>query len=404
MRIAMVSEHASPLATLGSVDAGGQNVHVAALASALGRDGHDVRVYTRRDAKCLPARVEMAEGVTVVHVDAGPPTEVPKDDLWSVMPEFADRLSRGLARFRPRVVHSHFWMSGWAARHAAASAAVPVVHTYHALGITKRREQGCADSSPEDRIAVEAGLARHCERIVATSNEEIFELVRMGATRSHLVLVPCGVDLRRFRPDGPREGALTGRRRILVVSRLVERKGIDDVVRAVAELPDAELVVAGGPDVERLGADLEACRLSALAADLGVADRVCLLGRVPRDQLPALYRGADAVVCAPWYEPFGLVALEAMACGVPVVATAVGGLVDTVIDGVTGLHVPPRRPEQLAQALRRLLGDPVHARQLGAAGAARARTRYGWPTIARETARGYGSARLGGVASGRMVG
>jgi D-inositol-3-phosphate glycosyltransferase len=404
MRIAMVSEHASPLATLGSVDAGGQNVHVAALATSLGRDGHEVRVYTRRDAEHLPARVEMAAGVTVVHVDAGPPTEVPKDDLWSCMPEFADRLSRGLARFRPRVVHSHFWMSGWAARHAAATAGVPVVHTYHALGITKRREQGCADSSPEDRMAVEEGLARNCERIVATSNEEIFELVRMGAARSHLVLVPCGVDLSRFRPDGPREGAPTGRPRILVVSRLVERKGIDDVVRAVAELPDVELVVAGGPDVDRLGADLEACRLSALAAELGVADRVCLLGRVPREELPALYRGADAVVCAPWYEPFGLVALEAMACGVPVVATAVGGLVDTVIDGVTGLHVPPRQPEQLASAVHRLVDDPVHARQLGAAGAARARARYGWPTIARETARVYESARLGGIASRRMVG
>jgi glycosyltransferase involved in cell wall biosynthesis len=404
MRIAMVSEHASPLATLGSVDAGGQNVHVAALATALGRDGHVVRVYTRRYAPDLPSRVEMGDGVTVEHVDAGPPSEVPKDALWSGMPEFALRLRRALARYRPRVVHSHFWMSGWAARHAAASTGVPVVHTYHALGITKRREQGTRDTSPDDRLAVEEGLARRCERIVATSNEEIFELVRMGAVRSRLALVPCGVDLARFRPDGPAACRAPDRRRVLVVSRLVERKGIADVVRAVAALPGTELVVAGGPGVERLDADPEARRLHALASHLGVADRVRLLGRVAPDGLPALYRSADAVVCAPWYEPFGLVALEAMACGVPVVATAVGGLVDTVIHGVTGVHVPPRRPEQLTDALGRLLDDRDHARRLGAAGAARAQARYGWPTIARETARVYESARLGGVPSRRLVG
>jgi D-inositol-3-phosphate glycosyltransferase len=404
MRIMMVSEHASPLATLGSVDAGGQNVHVAALAAALGRDGHDVQVYTRRDARDLPARVEMAEGVTVLHVDAGPPAEVPKDRLWSFMPAFAAHLARELEQLRPQVVHSHFWMSGWAARRATDGTGVPVVHTYHALGITKRREQGERDTSPGERRLVEEGLARQCDRIIATSNEEIFELVRMGAAQRRLALVPCGVDLARFRPDGPHAGSSPGRRRILVVSRLVERKGIADVVRAVASLPGTELVVAGGPAVEGLGADLEARRLQALASHLGVADRVCLLGRVPPADLPALYRTADAVVCAPWYEPFGLVALEAMACGVPVVATAVGGLVDTVIHGGTGLHVRAREPATLARALEWLLDRPDQARRFGAAGASRARARYGWPTIARETARVYESARLDGVPSRRLVG
>jgi glycosyltransferase involved in cell wall biosynthesis len=404
MRIAMVSEHASPLATLGSVDAGGQNVHVAALAAALGRDGHEVRVYTRRDARGLPPLVAMGDGVTVAHVDAGPPAAVPKDDLWPVMPEFAAHLARAVERFAPAVIHSHFWMSGWAARHAAASTGVPVVHTYHALGSTKRREQGVRDTSPDDRLPVEEGLARRCERIVATSNEEIFELVRMGAARDRLALVPCGVDLDRFRPDGPRARARSDRHRILVVSRLVQRKGIEDVVRAVASLPGTELLIAGGPAAARLAADAEARRLGRLATELGVADRVCLLGRVPPAELPALYRSADAVVCAPWYEPFGLVALEAMACEVPVVATAVGGLVDTVIHGGTGLHVPPRDPVALARALEWLLERPEQARAFGAAGAARARSRYGWPTIARETARVYESACGGGTRSRRRVG
>jgi glycosyltransferase involved in cell wall biosynthesis len=170
-----------------------------------------------------------------------------------------------------------------------------------------------------------------------------------------------------------------------VVSRLVERKGVGNVVSALAEVPGAEVVIAGGPDKAELPRNEEARRLMGLAEQAGVADRVRLLGRVDRADLPALLRSADAVVCVPWYEPFGIVALEAMACGVPVVASAVGGLVDTVVDGVTGVHVPPRSPHDLAEALRCLLGDPVLRRRLGAAGARRARRRYGWNRVARST-------------------
>ena len=389
MRLALVSEHASPLATLGGEDAGGQNVHVAALASELGRLGHDVVVHTRRDDPRLPARVELGPGVVVHHVDAGPARPVPKDELLPHMDEFAEHLSDAWSAARPDVAHAHFWMSGRAALAAGAELGVPVVETFHALGVVKRRHQGRADTSPPSRVALEAEVARRADRVVATSSAEVFELARLGVTPDRVTVVPCGVDLHRFSPDGPAEARPPGRRRVVAVGRLVARKGVADVIEALAAVPDTELVVVGGPDGADLGADREARRLQAVARAAAVADRVDLRGRMGQDEIPAVLRGADVVACVPWYEPFGLVALEAMACGVPVVAAAVGGLCDTVVDGVTGLHVPPRDPRAVAAALQRVLDDPGLARRLGKAGAERARARYGWDSVARATAAVY---------------
>jgi glycosyltransferase involved in cell wall biosynthesis len=389
MRIAMVSEHASPLAALGGVDAGGQNVHVAALAAALARRGDAVVVHTRRDDPSLPRQVPLRWGVTVDHIDAGPPTEVPKDALLAHMPAFAAELRERWAAERPDVVHAHFWMSGLAALAAARDLGIPVVQTFHALGTVKRRHQGSRDTSPPERIALERRIAGEADSIVATCSDEVFELARMGAERHSVSVVPCGVDLERFRPDGPAEPCDGGVPRIVAASRLVERKGIADLVRALALVPGAELHVAGGPDAAALGADPEAQRLRALAAALGVEDRLVLRGRVSREAMPALLRSADVVACAPWYEPFGIVPLEAMACGIPVVATAVGGQIDSVVDDVTGLHVPARDPRALGAALAALLGDPARRAAQGRAGRRRACRRFGWDRIAVATRAAY---------------
>jgi glycosyltransferase involved in cell wall biosynthesis len=390
MKVAMVSEHASPLAVLGGVDAGGQNVHVAGLAAAIARQGADVTVYTRRDDPAVARQVPLVPGVVVEHVDAGPPSEVPKDELLPHMDAFAEVLRERLAADRPDLVHAHFWMSGLAALAAARPLEIPVVQTFHALGVVKRRHQGAADTSPPGRLRLEREVVRAVDGIVATCTDEVFELVRMGADSDRITVVPCGVDLDLFRPDGRVEPRRPGLRRLVVVTRLVERKGVGNAMEALVRLPGVELVVAGGPEHSGLAADPQACRLIALAASLGVADRVDLRGRVSRDDMPALLRSADAVVCVPWYEPFGIVPLEAMACGVPVVASAVGGLIDTVVDGVTGLHVPPRRPDRVAVAVRRLLDDEALRRTLGRAGLARARSRYSWTRIAEATLRAYG--------------
>ena len=385
MKISMVSEHASPLAALGGVDAGGQNVHVAALAAALGRLGDEVVVHTRRDDPCSARRVPLAPAVEVDHVDAGPPTEVPKDELLPYMGAFAAQLRDQWRADRPDVVHAHFWMSAVAALEAVRGLGIPVVHTFHALGTVKRRHQGPRDTSPKGRIATERAIARSVDRVVATCTDEVFELVRLGADRRRISVVPCGVDRRRFTADGPAEPRPDGVARLLAACRLVERKGIGDALAALARIPGAELHVAGGPPEEALGADPEAQRLRGLAERLGVADRLVLRGRVDRERMPPLLRSADAVVCAPWYEPFGIVPLEAMACGVPVVATAVGGQIDSVVHGVTGLHVPPRDPAALATALGALLADPERRRELGRAGRERARRLYDFDRIAAMT-------------------
>jgi glycosyltransferase involved in cell wall biosynthesis len=275
-------------------------------------------------------------------------------------------------------------MSGHAALAAARPAGIPVVQTFHALGVVKQRHQGARDTSPPARLAVERQILHEVDHVIATCSDEVFELRRMGLDPGRATIVPCGVDTAHFNPKGRAERRPPGRRRLLCVGRLVERKGLGDAVAALASLPDTDLVVAGGPAPAELDGDDEVRRLRSVAARLGVADRVDFRGRVDRRHLPALLRSADAVVCVPWYEPFGIVPLEAMACSVPVVASAVGGLTDTVVDGVTGVHVPPRRPDVLAGALADLLADPVRLRALGAAGWPRVQ-RYRWSRIAADT-------------------
>ncbi|MDR6791966.1 glycosyltransferase involved in cell wall biosynthesis [Pseudarthrobacter oxydans] len=407
MRISMISEHASPLAALGGVDAGGQNVHVAALSEALARRGHHVTVYTRRDATELPARVRVGPRLEVVHVDAGPARHVPKDGLLPFMGELADGVARDWSLRPPDVVHGHFWMSGLAALDAARRPAsgyrIPVIQTFHALGTVKRRHQGAEDTSPQERRWLEPGVGRSADRIIATCSDEVFELKAMGIDTGKISIAPCGVDLDFFSADGP-TAARTAGHRILSVGRLVPRKGVDLVIRSLPYLresgfDDVELlIVGGGGDSGVLDADPEVRRLLGLAAELGVVDQVRLQGQVARGEMPGIFRSADAVVCAPWYEPFGIVPLEAMACGVPVVAAAVGGLRDTVVDHGTGLHVPPRDPEAIASALAMLLRNRSLRAELGNAGKVRARTRYSWDRVAAETEKAYQLAMAGAPA------
>ncbi|MGO1052313.1 glycosyltransferase [Crossiella sp. CA198] len=345
-------------------------------------------VYTRRDDPGLPARVSAEPGYTVVHLDAGPPRYLAKDQLLPHMGEFAEALRAHWRRDTPAVAHAHFWMSGLAGELAARELRVPLALTFHALGVVKRRHQGKADTSPPARIGVERVVGRVADRVIATCSEEVFELVRLGVPRNRISVVPCGVDLELFDQLGP-AAPRNHRRRIVSVGRLVPRKGFDLAISALTTAPGVELLIAGGPAQGGLAEDAEARRLRAHARDLGVADRVTLLGQVARKDMPHLLRSADAVVCAPWYEPFGIVPLEAMSCARPVIATAVGGLTDTVVDGVTGLLVPPRDPDALARAIRAVTGDPALAQRLGVAGQDRVRARYGWDRIAADTERAY---------------
>jgi D-inositol-3-phosphate glycosyltransferase len=398
MRIAMVSEHASPLATLGGVDAGGQNVHVAALATALVERGHSVVVYTRRDSPALPRRVTMRPGLEVEHVPAGPALPIAKDSLLPYMPAFGEGLARSWAASRPDVVHAHFWMSGLAAIPAAARYGVPVVQTFHALGVVKRRWQGEADTSPACRLDREREVACRADRVIATCSDEAAELRALGVPAERVDVVPCGVDVSLFRPAVDPERSPRQIRRLLVVSRLVPRKGVEDAIRALALVPGAELVVVGGPAAGQLDADPEVVRLRQVMAECRVADRVFLAGHLAHEGLPAVLRASDLLLAVPWYEPFGITVLEAMACGVPVVGSAVGGLLDTVVPGVTGLLVTQRDPESIAAAVRLLLDDEPRRIAMGRAGADRVRRLYTWERVAEQTEQSYGTVRRARVA------
>jgi len=387
MRIALVSEHANPLSAVGGVDAGGQNVHVDALAGELAAAGHAVTVFTRRDSEQLPDRVTAPGGYEVAHVPAGPARPVPKDDLLRHMPAFARYLEQQWTAEPVDVVHAHFWMSGIASVRAARRVDVPVLQTFHALGTVKRRHQGAADTSPDERVGFERRLCRQVDHVVATCSDELSELVALGLPASHATVIPCGVDTSRFRPGpGSADG---GSGRLLYVGRLVERKGIGNVIEALESLPGVTLDIAGGPPPDRLDDDEDVRRLRHLAERFGVAGRVRFLGAVDRAAVPGLMRSADIVVDVPWYEPFGIVPVEAMACGRPVVGSAVGGLLDTVMPGVTGELVPPRRPDLLAPVLDRLLMAPGLRSDYGRAGRARAVREYQWSRVASATARVY---------------
>jgi D-inositol-3-phosphate glycosyltransferase len=380
VRIAMISEHASP-----SGD-GGRSAHVADLSAALAELGHEVRVYTRRDDPAVADEVTSPGGIRVVYVPAGPPHAVPPDLLLPYMGEFARRLGE-LWRdgaWAPDVVHAHFWTSGLAAVTAARQLGVPVVQSFHELG-----EIETAPGGKPSRSGYERALGRAVDRVVAQTQEEVRGLVRIGVPRTQLTVVPAGVDSERFTPDGPAVERDPARPRILSVGRLVERKGFGDVIQAMRFVPGAEVVVVGGPAPDQLPADPGARRLRALAEKLQVADRFRLVGRVPPADMPRWYRSADVLVAAPWQEEPETSALEAMACGVPIVGTAVGGLTEAVVDGLTGDLGPARDPRALGGALRRLVNDKVRRFAYATAALDRARQAYSWKRVAAQVGTVY---------------
>jgi D-inositol-3-phosphate glycosyltransferase len=381
MKIAMISLLADPL----NLDGRGQSVHVAELTRELGRQGHHVTVYTRRDDTAARDKVRFAPGVTVERVAAGPPRPVPKDELPALLPEFGRLLAERLRTTRPDVIHSHFWTSGLAALAGAKDLDIPVVQSYHALGQALRRP---AESGQVQRLRLERAIGRTADAVIATSADEATQLLRMSVPRIRIGIVPSGVDVEQFTPRGPAypRGET---QRLLMLSRLVERHGVNTAIEALARIPDAELVIAGGPPQEDLETDGQVHRLRLAAKKAGVSDRVTFLGQVAHKNVPKLLRSADLVLTLSQLRPFGMVPLEAMACGVPVVATDAGGNADSVIDNVTGLHVPPDRPVEVARKIRTLLADPTQLKALGIAAADRARSRYSWPRVAGETTEVY---------------
>lgn len=384
MRIALIAPHVTVPGSASIADSGPR---VASLAQALAGHGHQVTVYSRKDAPSLPRTVKLGPGVTVEHVPAGPPGRLSTADLGPHLRAFGDYLNERWRRERPDLAHAHFWLSGLAAMAAARGLDVPVVQTFHLLD-RKRRWPCPRDPRELARLRLKASLARNVKGVLAGSSEEAQELASLGVPRAMIRVVPTGVDTGEFAPEGP-VAKRNGKRRLLTVGPLTEEQGVDIVLRSLAEVPDAELVIAGGPARAKLRQDKVYRQLSGLAKELDVTGRVTFLGRIGGNDLPALLRSADILVSAAWDAPFGTVALQAMACGTPVVASAVGIYTDAVIDGTTGVLIPPGRPALLARRVRALLSSPLQLEAFGIAAADRARARYSWERIGQETLHAY---------------
>ena len=395
MKIALISEHASPLAALGGSDSGGQNVYVGQVASQLARLGHRVDVFTRRSRPDQLPVVPLAPNLRVVHVVAGPFEFIPKEKLLPLMDEFGERIANYCTPPERRydIVHANFFMSGLAARLIRQRLGTPYVITFHALGKVRRHHQGDADGFPDERLRIEEELVAGADRVIAECPQDREDLIRLyDADPQRIDVVPCGFDPVEFSPGRRnlrRHYALADDEFVILqLGRLVPRKGVDNVIRALAILRRdhgirARLLIVGGESVVPDAVQTpEIGRLASIADAEGVRDQVIFTGQRPRHLLRDFYCAADVFVTTPWYEPFGITPLEAMACGCPVIGSDTGGIKFSVVDSVTGFLVPPNDPVSLAERLALLQRNPQLSQSMGRAGLRRVRAAFTWKQVA----------------------
>lgn len=356
----------------------------AQLARALAGQGHRVTIYARKDGTAGTG--VLGRGVSVEFITAGPARPLSAEQAARHMPELAAALvGRWIAK-RPDIVHAFGWVAGLAALGAVRELDIPVVQTFGSLAVAEARQPG--SSVLASRLRLETLIGRKAAAVLATSSDEAGDLARMGVPRPAIRVVPCGVDTSLFSPEG--DQAARGRPvRLVALTDSDHAAGLGTILRATAQLPGAELVIAGGPDSRHLPRTGPFRAVAQLATELQIRSRVKFAGELAPSALAALLRSADVLVNAAGYEPAGIGALQAMACGTPVVASAVGGQADAVIDGTTGLLIAPLHPSMLVSRLRRLLATPALLRGYGIAAADRARSRYCWERIALETAAAY---------------
>lgn len=409
MRIAMLSVHSSPLARLGGKEAGGMNVYVRELARELGKRGVPVDIFTRSQERRAPTIVPLSCGVRLINLHAGPAAPYDKNWVLTYLPEFVSRLrcfSEGQDLVYD-VIHSHYWLSGEAGLRLRQSWGAPLIHMFHTLGAMKNTVARSKDETEtSQRISIERRLMREADTLVAATPLDRAQMVwHYGADSNHIQIVPCGVDLDRFQPRPQaqaraRLGLAADERLLLCVGRMEPLKGMDALIRALALLLQRGAADGGKLRVLLIGGEAEdqpslwnaeQQRLDRLRYELGIAEQVTFLGAQPQERLPDYYSAADVVAVPSHYESFGLVALEALACAVPVVASNVGGLSITIEDDISGLLVPPDDPAAVAGRIERLLSNESYRQTLAAGGRRRAEA-YSWDRIARQMIRLYARA------------
>ncbi len=409
LTIAMLSVHTCPLAVLGGKETGGMNVYVRDLSRELALRGHHVDVYTRSQSPDVP-RISAALGprARVIHVPAGPEAPYDKHLVYGHLPQFvAGVLAQTQADgIQYDVIHSHYWLSGAAAHQLRAAWDVPIVHMAHTLGVMKNLvAQRPEERETDERIAVEREIVRFADALVAATPAEEQQLIELyAADPARIHVISPGVDTERFHPIPPDQarsqiGTCPARRLILFVGRIEPLKGVDNLLRAIALLIARQPtlrsqlcvpIIGGDPNQVRENAEL--ARLHELRTALGLDEEVLFIGAKNQDTLQYYYAAAEMVVMPSDYESFGMVALEAMACGTPVIASDVGGLAFLVKDGRTGYRVPARDPEALADRIARLLKDEGLRRRIGQRAACWAQA-YAWPRIADQIVALYESTR-----------
>lgn len=403
----MISYHTCPLATLGGKDTGGMNVYVRDLTRALGQMGIHVDVFTRSQDEHVPHVLhDLGYGNRVVHIPAGPECPLPKKELAAHLPQFAQGVAAFAAEkgIRYDVIHSHYWMSGLAAELLSDEWKIPIVHMFHTLGEMKNRI--ARDDSEREgayRLDGERRVLARADRILAATLAEQAQLQWLyKADMRKIVVIPPGVDAGHFYPIPADEakdfiGIPRADRMILFVGRIERLKGVDTLIRAMSCLrlkemqkPACLAIIGGDPTASPAQMSAEMLRLQTLCQDLCMENMVIFLGKRGQDTLPYYYSAAEVLVMPSHYESFGMVALEAMACGTPVVASQVGGLAFLVQDGLTGFTVPDGDPDALCDRLTRLLDQPELRAQMARA-AVETASRYAWENIARQIVEVYTS-------------
>ena len=394
-KIAIISEHASPLADLGSVDSGGQNVYVAHVAENLARLGYQVDVFTRCDDKSLPEIYEWMDGIRVIHVPAGPPEFIPKERLFDQMDAFTDYMLDFFSRQKRSydLVHANFWMSGLVAADLKATLGIPFAITFHALDQVRRQFQGKDDKFPVQRFEIERRIVREADGMIAECPQDRHDLMRFyNADPGRIHEIPCGFDpeelwpinksLARLQIGVPEDEWL-----VLQLERMVPRKGVDTAIRGFAQMvkkqniPARMMIVGGESRDPDPAVTPEIGRLQKIAAQEGVLDRMIFCGSRGRHEIKYYYSAADVFISTPWYEPFGITPVESMACGTPVIGASVGGIKYTVVDGETGYLVPPDDPQAVAERLIELQQNPHILQQFSQQALNRVNELFTWQKV-----------------------
>lgn len=399
--IALISEHASPLAILGGTDNGGQNVYVAEVAKNLQMLGYEIDIFTRKDNPLLPEIAEWVNKVRIIHVPAGPPQFVPKEELLPYIVEFTEYILKFCQQEDKKyhLIHANFWMSGLVAAEIKKAIAIPFVITFHALGHVRRIHQGALDKFPPCRVDIEKRIIAEADKIIAECPQEQEDLIRFyNANPAKIEIIPAGFDPNQFWPIGKQLakvalGLNSNEKVILQLGRLVPRKGVDTVIRGFSLLKEqisAKLLIVGGEsDIPDPAITPEIGRLRSIAEEEGVGDKVIFIGRRGRETLRCYYSAADIFITTPWYEPFGITPVEAMACGTPVIGSNVGGIKFTVRNGETGYLVPPNDPTAIAERIKYLYENPKLTEVLRQQAIARANDLFTWANVSNALANLY---------------